>query len=235
MKPIVPLLIGAGALLALGAGGSGGAGPQGTTAPPQRVPSVPPGKPPTPEGQERDNDSGRTWGTFYANRDGARHWELPVFSVASSPGNAAIGTGKVIVDVYTTIVANADWQWHGQSCQGHRFELSFSAGRLMKYMGLAPLTCLSVRPLYEVFGMGMTFVQPASTVLLTVDTLSGINHRSPDKMVKSQGSKPGKAAGTGEFSKGFGNFQEDTYPQWDNDNVSSGYVTIDASWIFNKA
>jgi len=243
MKPIVPLLIGAAALLALGAGGGGG-GPQGEVAPPQRTPSTPPAKPPTPKGEERNNDEGRTWETFYANRDAAKHFEMKIFSVASSPSNAAIGSGQVVVDVYETIVANADWQWQGQSCLSTTWILTFSAGHLVKSQlyAIGGKPCQSVRPIWEVYGRKLSWIQIGSNVLLVIDTKSGLNRRSPDKMIEklqtfsdktSSDFRPGKYSGTGRYS-GDGTFNDD-YPQWDNDNVSSGYVTFDASWIFNKA
>jgi hypothetical protein len=231
-------------LLGLAGGGGGGGGTQQAGLDPQRTPSVPPAPPPSDEGAERNNDEGRTWGTFYVNRDAAKHYEMKVFSVASSPSNDAIGTGEVTVDVYETIVANADWQWQGQSCERHQWILTFEAGRLMSSrLWAVGGGCQSVRDPFEVWGRKIHWIQIGSNVMLVLDTSSGLNRRSPDKMIKARQNfgnkideyKPGKAKGTGKFTEGYGNFEEDTYPQWDNDNVSSGYVTLDASWIFTPA
>jgi len=233
------LLLGAAATaLVLGAAG-GSAGGQ-TTAPPQRTPSVPPSKPTTPKGEQRNNDQGRTWETFYVNRDEHKHYEMRVFSVASSPGNAAIGSGQVVVDVYETIVASADWQWQGQACLATTWILTFTAGHLAKSVlfSVGGKPCASVRPLWEVYGRRLSWIQIGSVVLLVVDTKSGLNRRAPDKMIRALQSfsdktssefRPGKYAGTGAYDG-----QRDN-PQWFNGNVSSGYVTLDASWVFNKA
>lgn len=238
MKPIVPILIGAAALLALGAGGGGGQQSGGSGAGPQRVPSVPPGKPATTEGEERNDDEGRTWATYYVNRDEAKHYEMVLLSVASSPSNAAIGSGELVVDVYETIIANADWQWQGQSCERSRWILQFEAGRLMSArLFAAGGGCLSVRPPYEVWGRKLHWIQIGSSVRLVVDTKSGMNHQT-DSMIaprqvfadKSTSEfRPGKYSGTGVYSGKRDN------PQWFNGNVSSGYVTLDASWIFTPA
>lgn len=227
-----------GGVLALASSGSGG-GKQGSGAPPQRVPSVPPGKPAQPSGEQRNNDQGRTWGTFYVNRNEYKHYELKVLSVASSPGNAAIGTGEVVVDVYETIVPSADWQWQGQSCEATRWILKFSAGHLLssKVFSVGDPPCQSVRPPFEVWGRKLHWIQIGSNVFLVLDTASGLNHRSPDKMIKARQNfsdksisenRPGKYAGTGAYDGKRDN------PQWYNGNVSSGYVTLDASWIFTK-
>lgn len=237
MRPIVPLLIGAAALLALGAGGGG---PQGAATPPQRVPSTPPAKPPSPKGEERNNDEGRTWETFYVNRDEAKHYEMRLLSVASSPSNDAIGSGQVVVDVYETIVAAADWQWQGQTCLSTTWILTFSAGHLVKSQlyALGGKPCQSVRPIWEVYGRKLSWIQIGSAVMLVIDTKSGLNRRTPDRMISalqtfpdksSSEFRPGKYSGTGAYDG------ERDNPQWANVNVSSGYVTLDASWIFNKA
>lgn len=215
------------AVLGLASGGSGG-GTQSVSFEPQRVPSVPPGLPPTQDGEERNNDEGRTWGTFHIDRNARKHYELRVLSVDSSPSVAAIGTGDVIVDVYETIVANADWQWHGQVCNGTQWRLKFSAGRLMGFSIIGSKTCASVRPTTDVWSRGMTWIQIGANVLLVLDTNSGINKLSPDRMtVPPKG--PGKYGGTGKF------YDNVKHPQWDNDYVASGYVTLDASWVFNAA
>lgn len=211
-------------LLGVAALGGGGGGPQGSGGggtTPQRTPTTPTAPPPSDEGEQRSNDEGRAWGTFRADRNARKHWELRVFSVAASAGDAAIGTGEVIVDVYETIVANASWQWHGAVCGGSRWRLKFSAGHLQSKSIIAAIGCATVRPLSEVLLQTMDFVQVGPNVLLIVDTRSGINKLTPDKI------------GTGKL--GTGRFDDKEVPEWDNNLVDSGNVTLDAAWIFNKA
>lgn len=208
-------------LLALGAAGGGASQGSGGGTKPQRTPSKPSSPPPSPEGEERNDDEGRAWGTFYANRNERKHWELKVFSVAASASDNAIGTGHVIVDVYETIVGEPQWEWHGAVCQGARWRLNFTSGHLQSATVVSSLQCATVRPLKDVLLQSMTWVQVGPNVLLVVDTNSGINALSPDKI------------GTGKL--GTGRFDSRENPEWYNGFVDSGYVTLDAAWVFNPA
>lgn len=215
-------IAGAAGLALLGlAGGASGGGSQQAGLEPQRTPSVPPAPPATPDGEERSDDEGRTWGTFYVNRDAKKHFELLVFNVASSPSNAAIGTGDVIVNVYITTVASANWEWSGAACKGEQWRLRFASGHLQSSTRMGPVGCQTVRPLEHVMAYALNWVQVGSNVLLVMDTKSGLNKLFPDELSTN------KFGGTGAY------YDKSSDAEWDNDNVASGYITIDASWVFN--
>lgn len=247
MNPIILLAVAAGAALLLLGGKRKSVDPTvvtlaGFEAPqalPIRVPAPVTSQPEGESGAERESEDGRSWGTFYVNRDKKKHYELKLFTVAEDAGNAAIGNGEVIADVYETIVASGDWEWGGQSCRAKRVRLTFRQGHLQKVEGVPyasadkPLpTCLSARPMYEVYARSIVFVQRGPDVYLVLDTESGVNRRSPDKMVSAEGDKPGKfGSGTGRY--GNTGTWDTSNPQWDNRNVASAYLTVDVSWIFN--
>lgn len=204
---------------------TGFAGPT-SQALPIRVPAAITSQPPSNTGAEREDEDGRAWGTFYVNRDKRKHHELRVFRVAEDAGNAAIGNGEVIADVYQTVVASAGWQWNGQACGALRFRLTFRQGRLVGQPALVttaspdkPLpSCYTVRPINEVFRRKIAWVQRGPDIYLVMDTESGLNKRN-DSI----------AGGVGSIYSGNAN------SQWDNDYVASGDVVVDVSWIFNPA
>jgi hypothetical protein len=104
------------------------------------------------------------------------------------------------------------------------------------------LACQSARPLFEVYARRLSWVQRGSDVLLVIDTRSGLNHRYPDKMSRERQSSTNTTIsewrylghlGTGKFDPK-SNTTKSYEAEWDNGNVSSGYVTLDASWVFTK-
>ncbi len=225
LSTFAKVAIGAGVVLAIvtvASGSNGKPGKQGGKQP-QRTPTTPPGPPPTSDGAERANDEGRTWGTFFANRNEKKHWELKVLSVAASPTDDAIGTGEVIVDVYETIVGEPQWEWQGQVCGGARWRLKMVKGHLQSWSVISSLACATVRPFAHVLLQKMTWAQIGSNILLVVDTASGINKLSPDQIASS------KFGGTGAY------YDKSGDAEWDNSNVDSGYVTLDAAWVFNPS
>lgn len=213
-------------LVGLGGGGAT------TTALPIRVPPQVNASPPSAIGDERNADVGRAWGTFFVNRDAQKHHELRVLRVAGDAGNADIGTGEVIADVYMTVVASADWQWSGQACGATRFKLTFRQGHLQRaelMLNASPdkpmPDCIKVRHVQEVMMASLAWVQRGPSVYVALDTRSGLNMLSPDRM----GTRGPNGTASGYFAQDVDNKR---HPQWDNDAVASGYVVLDASWIF---
>lgn len=187
---------------------------------PIRVPDAIVSEPESDSGAEREDEDGRSWGTFYYNRDKRKHHELRVFRVAEDAGNSAIGNGQVVADVYETIVAQPNWYWHGQACGAIRFILTFKQGHLVETMVSVYSTqdkpapsCQTVRPYNTVVIRTLAWVQRGPDVYLVLDTNSGINMTADDIRTMTP--------------------KLSSEPQWDNDYVASGDSTMDVSWIFN--
>lgn len=239
MNPIILLVVAAGAALLLLGGKrsaeptivtlTGFAGPT-SQALPIRVPASITSQPASDSGSQREDEDGRTWGTFYINRDERKHYELLVLKVAEDAGNSDIGNGEVIADVYQTVVASADWEWNGQSCGARRFRLTFRQGHLQKSELLTAASadkpapsCQTVRPLSEVFREKLSWVQRGPDIFLVVDTDSGANKLSPESIASTYQTSP--------LPKG--RFGSRSNAQWYNGFVASAYFTVDVSWIFN--
>lgn len=202
---------------------AGFAGPTSQSLP-IRIPASITSEPEGDSGAQRESEVGRSWGTFYVNRDKRKHHELRVLRVKEDAGNSDIGDGEVIADVYQTVVASAGWEWNGQSCSALRFRLVFRNGFLQGAPQLItaaspdkPLpSCYSVRPLSEVFLRKIAWVQRGPDIYLVMDTDSGLNRLN---------AREGRGA--------WPLVDYDGPAKWDDDYVASGYVTVDVSWIFN--